>query len=38
MVHELEHFKDFSLALGMLSATMNAAKSAQNCKNLPNDN
>jgi hypothetical protein len=26
--HELEHFKDFSLALDMLLATMNAAKSA----------
>jgi hypothetical protein len=35
MVHELERFKDFSLALGMLSATAYAANSAQNCQNLP---
>jgi hypothetical protein len=35
MVHELEHFKDFSLASGMLSATAYATNSAQNCQNLP---
>jgi hypothetical protein len=27
-------FEDFSLASGMLSATINAANSAQNCQNL----
>jgi hypothetical protein len=35
MVHELEHFKDFSLASGMLSTVVNAAKSIQNCPKLP---
>jgi hypothetical protein len=35
MVHELERFKDFSLATGMLSATAYAANSAQNCQKLP---
>jgi hypothetical protein len=28
-------FEDFSPSLGMLSATMNAGKSAQNCPKLP---
>jgi hypothetical protein len=43
-VHELKRFKDFSLFSGMLSATVNAAnsaqklpKTAQNCQNLPKD-
>jgi hypothetical protein len=31
MVQKLWGFKDFSLALGRLSATVNAANSAQNC-------
>jgi hypothetical protein len=35
MVHELEHFKEFSLSSGMLSATVNAANSAPNCPKLP---
>jgi hypothetical protein len=30
-------FEDFSPSLGMLSATMNAGKSAQNYQNLPKD-
>jgi hypothetical protein len=30
MVDELEGFKDFSLALGMLLATINVAESTQN--------
>jgi hypothetical protein len=30
MVQKLQGFKDFSPSLGMLSATANAAKSAQN--------
>jgi hypothetical protein len=30
-VHELEHFKDFSLSSGMLSAIVNVANSAQIC-------
>jgi Txe/YoeB family toxin of Txe-Axe toxin-antitoxin module len=34
MVQKLWGFKDFSQTLGMLSATANAAKSAQNCQNL----
>jgi hypothetical protein len=34
-VRELWSFKDFSLALGMLSTTVNEAKSAQNCRKLP---
>jgi hypothetical protein len=34
-VEKLWDFKDFSLALGRLSATVNAANSAQNCQNLP---
>jgi hypothetical protein len=37
MVQELWGFKDFSLASGRLSATVNAANSAQNCQNLPKD-
>jgi hypothetical protein len=37
MVHELEHFKDFSLSSGMLSAIANAANSAQNSPNLLKD-
>jgi hypothetical protein len=35
MVQNLRGFKDFSQTLGMLSATANVAKSAQNCQNLP---
>jgi hypothetical protein len=35
MVQKLWGFKDFSPSWGMLSATVNAAKSAQNCQNLP---
>jgi hypothetical protein len=35
-VDELEGFKDFKLASGMLSATVNVAKSAQNYQILPN--
>jgi hypothetical protein len=35
MVDELKGFCDFSLALGMFLATVNAAKFAQNCQNLP---
>jgi hypothetical protein len=38
MVDEVEGFKDFSLALGMLSATTNATNSAQNYQNLSKDN
>jgi hypothetical protein len=38
MVDELEGFKDFSLTLGMLLATTNAANFAQNCQNLPKKN
>jgi hypothetical protein len=34
-VEKLWGFEDFSPSLGMLSATVNAAKSAQNCQNLP---
>jgi hypothetical protein len=32
---ELWGFKDFSFASGMLSATVNEAKSTQNCPKLP---
>jgi hypothetical protein len=35
MVDELESFKDFSLALSMLLATINAANFAQTCPQLP---
>jgi hypothetical protein len=35
MVDELEGFKDFNLALDMLSTTTYAANSAQHCQNLP---
>jgi hypothetical protein len=35
MVQKLRGFKDFSPSWGMLSATVNAAKSAQNCPKLP---
>jgi hypothetical protein len=35
MVQKLWGFEDFSPSWGMLSATVNAAKSAQNCQNLP---
>jgi hypothetical protein len=35
MVQKLWGFKDFSLASGKLSATINAANSAQNYPNLP---
>jgi hypothetical protein len=35
MFHELERFKDFSLSWGILSATVSAANSAQNCPKLP---
>jgi hypothetical protein len=35
MVEKLCGFVDFSPSLGMLSATLNAGKSAQNCQNLP---
>jgi hypothetical protein len=35
MVQKLWGFKDFSPSWGMLSATVNAAKSAQNCPKLP---
>jgi hypothetical protein len=35
MVQKLWGYKDFSQTLGMLSATINAAKSAQNCPKLP---
>jgi hypothetical protein len=34
-VHKLERFKDFSLALGMLSAIAYSAKFAQNCPKPP---
>jgi hypothetical protein len=34
-VKELWGFKDFSITLGRLSATVNAAISAQNCPKLP---
>jgi hypothetical protein len=36
-IDKLWGFEDFSLSSGMLSATMNAGKSAQNCQNLPKD-
>jgi hypothetical protein len=35
MVEKLWGFEDFSPSLGMLSATVNAGKSAQNCPKLP---
>jgi hypothetical protein len=35
MVEKLWGFEDFSPSLGMLSATVNARKSAQNRQNLP---
>jgi hypothetical protein len=35
MVEKLWGFEDFSPSSGMLSATVNAGKSAQNCQNLP---
>jgi hypothetical protein len=35
MVEKLWGFEDFSPSLGMLSATMDARKSAQNCPKLP---
>jgi hypothetical protein len=38
MVDELEGFKDFNLALGMLLTTLDAADSTQNCENLSKDN
>jgi hypothetical protein len=34
MVEKLWGFKDFSPSTGMLSAIVNAGKSAQNCQNL----
>jgi hypothetical protein len=34
-VEKLWDFEDFSPSSGMLSATVNAGKSAQNCPNLP---
>ena len=34
-IKELWDFKDFSLVLGMLSATSSEAKCAQNCPKLP---
>jgi hypothetical protein len=34
-VENLWGFEDFSPSSGMLSATVNAGKSAQNCQNLP---
>jgi hypothetical protein len=37
MVEKLWGFKDFSPSLGMLSATVNAGKSAQICPKLPKD-
>jgi hypothetical protein len=38
MVEKLWGFEDFSPSSGMLSATLNAGKSAQNyCQNLPED-
>jgi hypothetical protein len=36
-VEKLSGFEDFSPSLGMLSANVNARKSAQNCQNLPKD-
>jgi hypothetical protein len=36
-VEKLWGFEDFSPSSGMLSATMNAGKSAQICPNLPKD-
>jgi hypothetical protein len=35
MVEKLWGFEDFSPSSGMLSATLNAGKSAQNCPKLP---
>jgi hypothetical protein len=35
IVEKLWGFEDFNPSLGMLSATVNAWKSAQNCQNLP---
>jgi hypothetical protein len=35
MVEKLLGFEDFSPSSGMLSATVNAANSAQNCPKLP---
>jgi hypothetical protein len=35
MVEKLWGFEDFSPSSGMLSATVNAGKTAQNCQNLP---
>jgi hypothetical protein len=35
MVEKLWGFKDFTPSSGMLSATVNAGKSAQNCPKLP---
>jgi hypothetical protein len=35
MVEKLWGFEDFNPNSGMLSATVNAGKSAQNCKKLP---
>jgi hypothetical protein len=37
MVENLWAFEDFNPSLGMLSATMNAGKSAQNYQNLSED-
>jgi hypothetical protein len=34
-VEKLWGFEDFSPSLGMLLATVNVGKSAQNCQNLP---
>jgi hypothetical protein len=36
MVEKLWSFEDFSPSVGMLSATVNAGKSAQNCPNYQN--
>jgi hypothetical protein len=35
MVQKLWGFKEFGQTSGMLSANANAAKSAQNCQNMP---
>jgi hypothetical protein len=35
MIEKLWGFEDFSPSLGMLSATMNAGQSTQNCPKLP---